>query len=111
MGAICSFSLVTTSSNNNQLTQNAYCILTFEVVFTDHRIAIKDNTKNNRSNIPHHAGCSLLSISIPEWVIKIKGVARQCIKHKLLARIPRVSDFWAMFDMFKSKSVYNKLQR
>ncbi len=71
---------------------NRFLTNLLEEVFTDLITAKNENTKNPKSNAFHQYGADSQQLELQDCTINKNGVAKQCIIHNVLAKIPRASD-------------------
>lgn len=73
--------------------QRAGLIQSFEVFLIDLIIANNEINKKPKSNHIHHVGAEEQQLCEHAEAKNIKGVAKQCIVHKVLAEAPIISEF------------------
>lgn len=86
------FSLTITTNNKNQLNQSTIAIHFFDTLALDLYIANAEIIINKTSKLDHHVGLASQHDITCAWAANKKGVAIQCIRHKVLDRIPIESD-------------------
>jgi hypothetical protein len=79
-------------NKRSQLVHNAYFTQSLFEFFVAKYIATNDIIIKTKSMDCHQIGESLQQVTEQALATKIKGVARQCIKHNPLARTPKISD-------------------
>jgi|GEM_PF-3398272 len=98
--AISHFSFKMITAKSIQSDQKEYFTHRFDVLLVDQYTAEKEIARNTISKIPHHHGCVSSKIAALEYATNKNGVAKQCIKHKVLAVAPIMSDFEVKLIMF-----------
>lgn len=81
-------SLIIIQNNKTQLSHNAILTHCFWEFLDDWDIAKKEIIRNTTSINCHHIGVSEQQLTEQDFIIKINGVAKQCIKHKTPATAP-----------------------
>jgi len=80
------------NNKTTQVLQRAICIQLLLEFFVAKKIAMNETTMNIKSMNCHHIGASAQQLTEQAFAKNKNGVATQCIKHKVLAMIPTVSE-------------------